>query len=442
MDLQNDVPEIGPRLESIAGLVLDEARAAGADEAECSVVRSVQSELYYESGKISMLRTGWRDQLSIKVLRDKRKGSVSGNDCSPEAIRVAVGQAVSAAAAAERDEAEGIAERIRNGRFARGPAEPDRDRMYEQLSGLIEDCRQDWPLLRFDNAGVHHACSDRLYANSNGVSLAERNGAYRFDSLFMAVDGERTSSFQSIDLSYTRQDQALAADPNIARALGEASRQIETRTLDGSFIGDLIITPSALASFLWATISCFAGGHALISGTSPWKGLLGTQVATDDLTLRLDPRDPELPTGRAVTADGYVSAPHTVIRDGVLEAFVLDRYSAAKTGEKRSPTWALDFVVEPGRVALDDLIGDTRCGILLNRLSGGKPSPNGDINGVAKNSFLVENGQIGDPVREVMISANLAKMLQNIIGISRERACDGQTRLPWLRTGGVTISGK
>ena len=41
-----------------------------------------------------------------------------------------------------------------------------------------------------------------------------------------------------------------------------------------------------------------------------------------------------------------------------------------------------------------------------------------------------------------MISGNLAGMLNNLAGISRETVEDGTSSLPWLAVNGISISGK
>jgi len=44
-------------------------------------------------------------------------------------------------------------------------------------------------------------------------------------------------------------------------------------------------------------------------------------------------------------------------------------------------------------------------------------------------------------VQETMISANLLRLLENIVDISSETVSDGALRQPWARVSGVTISG-
>jgi len=81
-------------------------------------------------------------------------------------------------------------------------------------------------------------------------------------------------------------------------------------------------------------------------------------------------------------------------------------------------------------------------GILLNRFSGASPGPGGDVSGVAKNSFLIENGKVTDALKETMVSFNIVDVLMNISAISKERCENGMTILPWCCFDGITISGK
>jgi len=81
-------------------------------------------------------------------------------------------------------------------------------------------------------------------------------------------------------------------------------------------------------------------------------------------------------------------------------------------------------------------------GLLLCRFSGGNPSDNGDFSGVAKNSYLIENGKISKPVNETMIAGNLGEMIKNIANISKEKIDYGSEIYPWIQVKGITISGK
>ena len=53
-----------------AELILAEVKAIGADEGETWVSRSALTELYYELGKVSMVRTVFTDKVSLKLLQE------------------------------------------------------------------------------------------------------------------------------------------------------------------------------------------------------------------------------------------------------------------------------------------------------------------------------------------------------------------------------------
>ncbi|HBO34475.1 MAG TPA: peptidase [Anaerolineaceae bacterium] len=425
-----------------AELVLREIKAVGADEGETWVSRNVLTELYYELGKISMVRTVFSDKVSIKLLKNKRKGTVNLNSFDPTDVKQAVADAWQAAQSAAPDEAEGIAELQENASFSSGEKTPDLDLMYQQLTDLLADTRQDFPKISFDSIGVEHTYSERLYANTNGVRLSEEQGLYQLSNMFMAKDGDQTSSFNYFGTVYDDPSERVTESGRVKRVLDETQRQIVTEQIEGSFAGDLVITPGCLENILWYVADTYLQDSAMISGTSPWKEKLGEQVASPLVNLELVAEHPELPGTSKLSGDGYVAENMPLIEGGVLKNFSLSRYGAAKTGLKRSANSGSTIVFSNGQTRLEDLIGWVERGILLGRFSGGEPSPAGDLSGVAKNSFLIENGKVTKPLSEVMIAGNLGDMLRDTVAVSQERENSGYWLLPWIRVTNVTISGK
>jgi len=88
------------------------------------------------------------------------------------------------------------------------------------------------------------------------------------------------------------------------------------------------------------------------------------------------------------------------------------------------------------------MIKNIKKGIIVGRFSGGNPGPNGDFSGIAKNSFLIEDGEIKGAVSETMINGNLAEMLQNVVAVSKETIADGNCVLPYVAVDKIVISGK
>lgn len=425
-----------------AELILSEVKAIGADEGETWVSRSAMTEVYYELGKVSMVRTVFTDKVSIKLLKDKRKGSTTLNSFAPDDIKAAVQEAWQAAQSAAPDEAEGIAGLQENLSFTAGDEQPDLDAMYGQLDQLLKDVRQDFPRISFDSIGIEHNFGEKLYANTNGVRLSDRRGLYQLSNMFMAKEGDKTSSFNYFATVYENPSDRVCEQSRVRRLLDESQRQIITEQFEGSFSGDVVITPGCLTDILYYVADTYLEDGALISGTSPWKDKIGEKVASPLINFELVAEHPELPGASPLSNDGYVAANMPLIANGVLKNFSLSRYGAARTGLPRSKNSGGTYVLANGETPLEDVIARVERGILMGRFSGGSPSPNGDLSGVAKNSFLIENGKITKPLSEVMISGNLANMLRDTVAVSQERESSGYWLLPWIRVKGVTISGK
>ena len=204
----------------------------------------------------------------------------------------------------------------------------------------------------------------------------------------------------------------------------------------------MVLTPGCVADFIGSLLMNFAGEGGLLSGTSPWKDKLGEQVADERITLSLSPLDERVVCGGRITAEGFRSKNFDIIRNGRLYAFAVGLYAANKLKLSRGGNDSSNLMMAPGDETLDKIVSTIDKGILVGRFSVGEPTSNGDFSGVAKNSFLIENGKIGPALSETMISGNLADMLFRLRGISSEQVADGMTILPYAAFDGITISGK
>ncbi|MBQ5973725.1 MAG: TldD/PmbA family protein [Oscillospiraceae bacterium] len=429
-------------IREIAAFLCDKIRGTGADMGRCTVRRGESTEVYYESGKISMIRSVFSESVSVAVINGQRCGSASVNSFERDELERAVAEAFAASEHALEDEAEGISERTEDVSSDRGIRRPDRGVLYGLLKGLLEDTAREFPKISYDNISVSHRWTEGAVANTNGVMLSESNGLLSYDAMFMARDGENTSSFNYTGAATDDTVTPLIERGELRRLLGESQRQLKTVPVEGKFVGEVILAPSMLEEVVGEVCGLFLEDGVLIDGTSPWKDKLGRQVASPLVNVTMKALCGELPASSAVARDGYPARDAEIIAGGVLKSFLLSRYGAKKTGLARCPGWDGALCVAPGTDRLADMIAGVRRGLLVNRFSGGAPSPNGDFSGVAKNSFLIEDGAVTAAVSETMISGNFAQMLADVSALSAETLNSGGSIVPWARTGGVTISGK
>lgn len=428
--------------KEIAAYALDALKKAGADHAQCIVASGKVDEFNVDGGEFSLLRTLFNSSITIKALKDGKKGIISANRLDKESIDKAVRDCISAAESSVSDEAESIAPKVKNEDFVSGVLTPDKDKFFDRVHEFVEDVKSDYPkviLEQLISKYVHNEC---VFMNTNGVEYTYTYGKYDLSSMFSAHEGEKSSSFNGYYVSFDSLDKKLIDIGMHRTLLAESEKQLNTKSCNGKFVGKVIITPACLAELLLIAFGNFISDSTIIDGTSPWKSMLGKQVASEKLSISTRPLDKQVVCGERFTGEGFLSENMDIIKDGVLKNFMLSNYGSRKTGFPRALNSSYNLFVEPGDTRLNDLIKNIDRGVVLNRFSGGQPSVNGDFSGVAKNSFLIENGEVTDALSETMISGNLVNMFKNIVGISSETICDGSTVLPYIVVDGITISGK
>lgn len=426
----------------IAQYVLEALKRAGADSAQCVVYSGKTDELNVDGGKFSLLRSTFDASISMKAIKGSKRGSIGINQTTKEAINKAAQECIAAAESSIEDPYQSIAPFTAKAEYHSGILEADRDKLFDRIEEFLNDTKEQFPKIMLEQLISNFESSQKVYMNTNGTVLTYNHGEYSFNTMFSAHEGEKASSFNGYFYVTDNLDKPFL-DLGMQRALLEdAEKQLETVSTGDKFVGKVIYSPDCFNELIETALSNFASDSVLIDGTSPWKDSLGTKVTSDKLNLRSIPLDERIIVGERYTPDGFPAENMDIIKGGVLKTFVLSLYGSKKTGFPRSKNSGGSLEVVPGNTSLSDMIKGIDRGLIINRFSGGQPSTNGDFSGVAKNSFLIENGKIGPAVSETMISGNIIDMLNNIVAISSEQMSDGLTLMPWCEFDGVTVSGK
>jgi TldD protein len=174
----------------------------------------------------------------------------------------------------------------------------------------------------------------------------------------------------------------------------------------------------------------------IVRQSSPLTGRIGATIGSEHATIidggRIDVKETGglwLPYDDQGTSTGKT----TVLEKGVLKHYLHNRGTAAKLGQK--PTGnarAVSFVFPPiprmtnTYFAPGDLAGEEEAiGILGNGIYavqslGGQVQSNGSFLFKAVRGYVVENGEIKHPIREVSLSGNILELLKHVKGATRE----------------------
>jgi PmbA protein len=174
-------------------------------------------------------------------------------------------------------------------------------------------------------------------------------------------------------------------------------------------------------------------------------------VASPAVQIVDDPLIPRGPGSRAYDGEGLASRRNVVVRDGVLQTFLLDSYCARKLGKASTASagrsaggvhaGTSNLILEAGDVSPDELVASTPRGLLVTEMMGyGFNAVTGDFSRGAS-GFWIEDGKLAFPVSEVTISSNLDDMLRGIDAIANDLRLDTSVACPTFRVSGMTIGG-
>lgn len=188
-----------------------------------------------------------------------------------------------------------------------------------------------------------------------------------------------------------------------------------------------------------------AVGHGLEAdfnrkGTSNYTGRIGQQVASPLVTVVDDGTIADSRGSINVDDEGNPSARNTLIENGILRAYLQDEISArhfgvppSGSGRRQSfkefvmPRMTNTFML-PGHDTPEDIIRSVDRGIYAVSYSGGQVNiSNGDFVFSVTEAYLIENGHITTPLKNVMLIGNGPDVLSKVTRVANDyRLSDGR----------------
>lgn len=429
-------------IKNISEKVKQALSDAGAQKAQYTVTEKEKHEFNVDGGQFSLFRTLFDHSLSITAYKDNKKGSAFINQFDDGSIEEAVKNCIKSSESGIADEAYDIAPKQENEIFRDGAYEPDVDLFFERTRELMRNIQERHPKILMEQMIVSHDKVHTLYQNTNGTEFEVFQGSYSVSLMFSAHEGDATTSFFGTGVSTDSLDRPFIELGSLEKDLADTEAQLTTIPMEGKFEGTIILTPSSLGEFLGSAVSNFVTDGVILEKTSIWLDKLDKQVADSRITISVCPGDPRIVCGEKFTHDGFKSQDYDLIRNGVLKSFLLSLYVSNKSGFAPAKNSSFSVIIEGGDTPYEEMIKGVKKGLIIGRFSGGQPGINGDFSGVAKNSFLVEDGEIKGAVSETMINGNLAQLLNSLTAVSKETVADGASVLPYMAFEGVVISGK
>ena len=190
--------------------------------------------------------------------------------------------------------------------------------------------------------------------------------------------------------------------------------------------------PVVISSDAGGTMIHEAIGHGLEAdlaqqGISVYSGKIGQRIASSAITV-ID--DATLPNKRGSFRfdDEGVAAQRTVlVEDGILKRYMYDRLTAMKDGVRSTgngrresyqhrpiPRMTNTFIA-PKDMSPDEIIRSVETGLFVKKMGGGQVNTvTGDFVFEVSEGYLIERGQVGEPVRGATLTGNGPQILMSI----------------------------
>ena len=235
-------------------------------------------------------------------------------------------------------------------------------------------------------------------------------------------------------------------------AVSKATARIGASKVDSGTM-DLIIDYRGTRSSIGSVMGAGVNGLSVALGTSFLSDNIGDMIATEVLTVIDDPHVAGGLSSRSFDVEGHPSSRLEIVEKGVLKTFITDSYSAgclgiANTGNaskrnltsKPAPSLT-NLIVSPGEYSFEELIKETKQGILMEDSGLGARGNSTNISSMVNSGYYVENGEIVHPVKNTMIGTTVFDFLKNIGGLTKDVFTEGGSTTPAMKLENVKVSG-
>lgn len=457
--------------QSVLERVLGEALRTGGEFAEIFAEDRRNSSALLDDGRVEELTSGRDRGAGIRVVVGDTTGFAHTADLTEAGLRAAA----EAAAAAARGGGGGVRTIALTRQSAtRGyeievlPGDVPKARKVELLTQANDTARSTDGAISQVSVSYGDTRRRILVANSDGL-FAEDDTVRTFFSVSCVASGDtgmqtgRESIGHTIGFElFDRYD----IDELARNAAGRAITKLAARPAPSGQM------PVVIGSGGGGVLFHEACGHGLEAdlvskGASVFRGRVGQRVASPGVTVVDDGMMQREWGNIAIDDEGNPAQRNVLIEDGILTDYMWDHLRARKEGRASSGngrrqsyqhlpmvrmtnTYLLAGTEDP-----DSIIASTQKGVYVKHLGGGQVNTaTGDFVFGMTEAYLIENGEVTEPLREGNLIGNGPEVLQRIDALGNDFAMgppgtcgkDGQgvpvgDGVPTLRVSSLTIGG-
>ncbi len=458
--------------EAAAESVLSAALGRGGSFAELYFEHKRSGSLSFEDQQVKSTQASLSQGVGIRVVEGDAIGYAYTEDLAPDAMRRAAETAAQIAHGSDDSNPVDVtAESYAADRYA--IASPSTSTPLSEKVELLrraDAAARAWhPSIARVDASMVDEEKRVLIVRSDGRMVADYQPLLRFNvSCLSEIDGERRNARWGgggrMGMPYfdDHSPESLAEEAARQAVLQQEAREAPAGTF-----------PVVLAAGDSGILLHEAVGHGLEAdfnrkGTSNYSDRIGQPVASELVTV-IDDATLDRSRGSVnIDDEGELAGSNLLIENGQLAAYMQDRissdhYGVTPSGNGRRQSFRhspmprmTNTYMTAGEDDPEDLIRRVDYGIFCKAFSGGQVNiTNGDFVFSVTEGYLIENGQITAPIRDVNLIGNGPDVLSKVTGVGHDlEMSDGRwtcgksgqsvpvgVGIPTVLVSGITVGG-
>jgi predicted Zn-dependent protease len=421
-------------------MLLDEREAKNYTEKILSLVKADDATASVSSDRLAHLRFAGNNFLTsgqrvtrganVTVWIEGKRGTASTNDLDDESLKAMVEQAEKIARLAPVDREYmptlGKQEYKPVNRYVESTASLSLEARAKAIGDIISQCEKN----KVIGAGFHSARAQAgASATKNGNFEYERTTNVSLSVTSRTPDGTSSGYFLRSHFDISKLDTDRIARESMRKALdGRGARTIDPGTYT------VILEPQAVADLAGNLGFSFNARNAeegrSVYSAPGGKTRVNEKMFDEKVSIYSDPWHPELP-GSQSAQGGIPARKLYLVRDGVLETLVYNRFWAKQKDKEPTPG-PVNMIMATSRptATIEEMIRSTERGILVGRfwyIRSTDPRTASSTGLTRDGVWFIEKGKIVYPVKNLRFNQSVTQMLGpgNVLRMGRPERVGG-----------------
>lgn len=390
------------------------------------------TSILMKDGNVDEINTGMSLGTRIRVLKNGAWGFAYTTDLSKinEITETALKLSDSLKGDVELTESEIIKDKVEV-----DVKTPFKDVSIEEKKDIMKSANDASTIDKVNSTTVSYADSEvnELFMNSEGSEIQVKTSRVRMALNASATDGE-IIQFGHGSLGGVKGFEIIqdADIEEFGRNIGEkAVRLLEAKPApSGQFT--VIADPELTGVLIHEALGHATEGDLILQNDSILKDKIGEKIASDIVNIFDDASRKDGFGYYPYDVEGVRTKPNQLVKNGELISLLNSRETSSKLGMKSSgnarsliadqPIVRMsNTYLQPGDNTFEELLEDIPNGMYLKGSRGGQvDTGKGIFQFNAAEGYMIENGEITTPLRDVSLSGNILETLKNIDAIGND----------------------